>query len=62
LPSRTIRACGGYQQHDKPFSNNEFDKKDQLLEINPMALRLSGQSCAEGLMSPLDDIFQRSWP
>jgi hypothetical protein len=46
----------------KPFSNNRFDKKDQLLEINPMALRLSGQSFAEGLMSTLDDIIQRSRP
>lgn len=31
---------------NQTFSNNRFDKKDQLLEINPMALRLSGQSSA----------------
>jgi predicted SprT family Zn-dependent metalloprotease len=31
---------------NQTFSNNRFDKKDQLLEINPMALRLSGQSFA----------------
>jgi hypothetical protein len=41
-------ACGGYQQVTKTFSNNRFDKKDQLLEINPMALRLSGQSWCKG--------------
>jgi hypothetical protein len=42
---------------NQTFSNNRFDKKDQLLEINPMALRLSGQSFAWGLMSAPYDIF-----
>jgi hypothetical protein len=40
------RSCGGYQQAAKHAAKNRFDKKDQLLEISPMALRLSGQSFA----------------
>jgi hypothetical protein len=47
---------------NQTLSNNRFDKKDQLLEINPMALRLSGQSFARGLMSTPCDIAQRSRP
>jgi hypothetical protein len=52
LPSRTFRLCGGYQQTSQTFSNDRFDKKDQLLEINPMALRLSGQSSCKGINEP----------
>ncbi len=38
----------GIPTDNNTFSNNRSDKKDQLLEINPMALRLSGQSFAWG--------------
>jgi hypothetical protein len=57
-----LAPVGDTNRTTKPSAIDKFDKKDQLLEINPMALRLSGQSFAEGLMSTLDDIIQRSRP
>jgi hypothetical protein len=42
---------------NQTLSNNRFDKKDQLLEINPMALRLSGQSSARAFDEHPCDIF-----
>jgi hypothetical protein len=48
LSSRTSARAWGIPMH-KPTSNNDrFDKKDQLLEIRPMALRLSRQSSCKG--------------
>jgi hypothetical protein len=60
LPSRTIRSRGGYQRDTNHSAIDKFDKKDQLLEINPMALRLSGQSFARGLMSTPCDILLKA--
>ncbi len=43
-----LAPVGDTNRTTNPSAINEFDKKDQLLEINPMALRLSGQSSAKG--------------
>lgn len=59
---KNLAPVGDTNKTTKPSAIDEFDKKDQLLEINPMALRLSGQSSAWGLMSAPCDIFQRSRP